>query len=869
MSLRLCFFMLVILLIGMPAYLLAQIRPAQSDYEKQRAKRTYDRYDVEKYITGKEKMSPEDSILSMMRSGDSLKMVKDKILLTPEELRKLGVDERFISQLSELNGMEDSIKLVQKQHEQKIKEDFRKKYDLPRDDTINTETLLRLIAWQKREVLEKALQLPEPIVYGQEFFRKSTLRLNMLEPELDHKVPENYVLSTGDEISVAMWGNIDYSQTFVINKEGYIKPPLVGLIYLKGMTFAQARDMVRQKFAKTYDLKKSQIAINVSFVRLIAVNFVGELLNPGTYRFPALTSVYNALVAIAGPNQLGSMRNIYIKRNGTTVATLDLYQYLFQPDSQQDFFLEHNDYIVVTTQQKIVYLGGEVKRPYNYELKEQEGLTDLVRYGGGLKAEGYRKAIHIKRYADNRETLIDVDYDELLRGSGQFALQNGDSVMVARVEVGFRNHVVVDGAIRIPGQYQWRDGDRITDLIAKAQGVTEYADNHRAYIVRLNPSDKSTVYIPFRLGEVLKNPTATDNFLLQNRDTIRLVTIASPYDGTKIKISGAVRKVGDFPFTQGMSLRDALYLSGGIEVQAANNRIEISRLVNVKEENTQRPVQERIVVKRIDINQNLQLDPNSEDFPLQPYDHVFVRQAEGYEQQQVVKLYGEVVYPGEYILLNRDEDLATLLERAGGLTPYAFGTGAKLYRWRDSLGYVLMDISKALTKQEVTAKRKKKRREQELALLNDLSYNYILADADSIFIPKVRNLVTLAGAIQHFEVDTTIAQISAPYEPGHDAKYYVINYGAGFSRYARRKATFVQKANGEVNQTRRFLWWKRFPKVENGATVYVAENSRRAKEEARLRKEIKDGNKKDVFSDIATKVTTVLTILVLVNQIRN
>jgi protein involved in polysaccharide export with SLBB domain len=635
------------------------------------------------------------------------------------------------------------------------------------------------------------------------------------------------------------------------------------------MTYAQARDLIKQRFAKVYDIKKSEIAISLSFVRLISVNLVGELISPGTYRFPAFTSAYNALVAISGPNNLGSLRNIYIKRNGQTIITLDLYEYLMNPDSKQDFFLENNDYIVVPTQGKIVNINGQSKRADNYELKENEGLTELLKYSGGLKGDALRAALHLKRYQNDKAIVIDVDVDKI-KGTN-FALQEGDTIFVAQIPNTLLNHVQLVGAARIPGYYEIKSGDRISDILQKAQGITEHADANRAFIERLRPEDKAKQLIPFNVDEVLKNPASPNNFMLQNLDTIRIMSAISAFDGTTIKVSGAVREEGEYPFALGMTLADVLYSAGGIKLEAANNRIEVLRVITFIDENTGQKAQNTTVVKRADVSDQLLVDNAAAQFKLQPYDHVYVRKSALFQDELMVKIYGEVEYPGEYSLINRDETLTQLIDRAGGLSGYAFQTGAKLYRWEDSTGYVLMDISKAMQKAELPHK---KRKRQE-ALLQQLNYNYILLAGDSIFIPKVRNMVTLTGAMRHFEVDTSLHQISVPFETNQTAKDYVINYGAGYGRYAKKSRTYVKKANGEIKQTRRFLFFKKYPEVENGSTVFVDESDRhkRKKEQEERLKEYYTYHPKerptanDTFDNIASKVTTLLTLLILIRQV--
>ncbi|MGB1206127.1 MAG: SLBB domain-containing protein [Chitinophagales bacterium] len=807
-----------------------------SIYDKNRNKmeRQYDRYDLEKFLSQEE--------IQQLENDSST--TEQKIMLTPEELRKLGVSEEIIEELLQLNTLQDSIGMMQDEMErQALEEKMGEEID-----SISLENIQELIDIQKAQLVEKALSLPEPYLYGHEFFRRNALKV-LYDQNMEIRPPSHYELGFGDEINVVMWGNIDYNEVFVIDEKGAIQPNLIGKIYLRGIEYEKAKELIRKRFAEKYAMPANQIEVSMTFSRIITANFVGELFNAGSYRFPAITSVFNALVAIDGPNQLGSVRNIFIKRGGKTLKTLDIYEYLTNPDSMQDFFLEENDYIVVPAMGKVAHISGEIRRSHNYELKGNEGLETLIDFAGGLKAEAFTKNINIKRYQNNREVLIDINLDSLRRVNKDFAIQNGDSVFVYRVPVGLRNYVEVTGAVKVPGRYEVRDGDRISDILYKTEGVLDDADLNRAYVIRLK-EDQSKLLIPFKPKAVLEDVKTTDNVFVQNLDTIQVLSRKDFRQDFTVKISGAVRKEGEYEFAENLTLKDLLFKAGGMQKEAANNRLEVSRVIKFTDTESGADKQDRIVVKRVEVGTDISIDENAANFELKPYDHVFVRLSPDFEEQQIVKIYGEIVYPGEYPLLSKQERLNSLLERAGGTTNFAFKAGGQLFRTEDSIGYVLLDIEKA-------AKKSKKAK-----------FNYILADGDSIFIPKVKNVVTLRGAMRHFEVDSALTQISVPYEHRRRAKHYITKYGTGFSRYAKKRRTYVRYPNGEIKQTRNYGLFKTYPRVANGSTVFVDITDRKRNEGVR-KERLKNRNWNDAFDSFTSKIATVLTVLVLVQQVRN
>lgn len=798
--------------------------------EEPKETRDYNKYDIEKYVQERNKPPADSSSL------------KQRLMVTPEELYKLGASPELIEQLMELNFKQDSLQMIQDELDK-----MRYEKSLGgKSDSLNINDIRKVIELQKAEIIAKALALPAAYVHGHEFFRKNLMK--PYDKNIDTRPPPHYIMGVGDEINVVMWGNIDYNQVFTIDQAGAITPDLAGRIYLRGLTYENARQVIKNRFAKVYDLNESKMDVSITYARVIATNFVGELFNPGSYRFPAMTSVFNALVAIDGPTQLGSVRNIHIRRGGQTIKNLDVYEYLNNPDSRLDFFLEENDYVVVPALGKVVNISGEVKRPFNYEIKTGEGLQDVIEFAGGLKAEAFTRTINVKRYQGNKEVLIDIDLDSLRVFNTDFLLENGDSIFVYRVPVGVRNYVQVVGAVQVPGKYEIKKGDRVNDILLKTKGVLDEADIGRAYVIRLQ-EDMTKQMIPFNLDDVLSDVYSPENIALQNLDTIEVISRKDTRQDFYVKILGAVQKPGTYQYAEGLSLSDLIYRSGGMLKEAANTRVEVSRMIRFSDELTGKNSEDRMIVKRMEVGRDLSIDRNEEVYQLQPYDHVYVRVAADFEEPQTVKLFGEVVYPGEYTLLSKEERISSLVDRAGGFTKYAFMQGGKLYRWRDSTGYVLLDLTDALQNPKKS------------------KFNYILADKDSVYVPEIKNLVTLGGAIGHFELDT-IPQISVPFEEGRRADYYVKRYGAGFGKYAKRSRTFVKQPNGKVQKTRRPMGlFKVYPKVENGATVFV-DVTQREKNRPQREKRRKNRSWNDAFDKVASITVTLLTILLLVQQAR-
>ncbi len=787
------------------------------------------RYDYEQFLLQQQQ---SEALLG----ADSINLIRQKIETTPEELRKLGVSEELIEQLTRLNVFQDSLRHLGV------------KIQLERDaenDTLSIEDLQEIIDFQKDELIRKALSLPQVEVYGQSFFRNNIVKL-FDQQTVSNRPANDYVIGAGDEFNVVVWGRNDVTHQHVVDAQGSIHPELVGKIYLKGLSFEKAKALIIERYRKVYGGKDNEIEVSINFNRLISVNLVGELFNPGTYTFSAMNSAFNALVAIDGPNNMGTVRDIYIKRDGQVVQELDVYKYLLDPISNQNFFLEGNDYVFVPTQGNIVTIDGAIKRPMKYEMKQGEGLKDLIKYAGGLSEKAHSEHLSIRRFENNKEQFLEVSLDSLSRFSQDFMLMNGDSIFVKSISTSMRNFVNVRGAMRVPGDYLLRSQDRVADVLFRAGGPADFAALDKGFVFRTSKNTTREI-LPFKVSEVLVQQSSQGNFLLEPNDSIFVLSLDSIRQEFPVYISGEVKNPGTYQFGENLRLNDLILLAGNFKREAARSQIEVTRVLDLSVEDPQKG--ERIVVKRADINYDLSLQSADGSFLLQPFDRIFIRRSPNFEIQQDVVLMGEVKYPGEYSLINKGEKIHSLINRAGGFTDYAFRSASKLIRKEE--GEIFVDLDDVFENPQ------------------ESNYNYILSNKDTIVVPKLRNYVTLKGEIKYFIVDTLAEQINVPFEEGKKADYYVKKYGGGFGKYGKKSGTFVQYPNGEVRRANNFLVFKEFPEVENGSTIIVDISDRKKfEEERRKRKRERKFDWNRAIDSIASAMITLLTVAVLIFQLR-
>lgn len=636
--------------------------------------------------------------------------------------------------------------------------------------------------------------IPTAEIFGHQFFRSKNIKVFTKSENV--KATDSYTLDIGDEISISVYGSSFFNAKGEVNSEGYLEIEDLTRIYVKGISFGAAKQLINNQLKKYINAGTTKTEIVLNYSRNITVNIVGDVVNPGSYVIPAINSVFNALSAADGPSRIGTIRNIQVNRNGKTIKTMDLYDFLLKGNITNDFFLQDGDYIYVSTQKIIAKIEGSIKRPWKYELIEGETLFNLIQMSGGFTANAYTQSIQVKRFLNGKVELLDIDLSAF-DGGKTFKIIDGDEFVIPVIPKDFENFVNIKGAVRFPGTYELKSGYRIADLIEAAGGLTFDAYLNRAYLTR-KTEDLSSMIQSFNLSDVVLQ-NSSENVLLEKHDVIDIFSKKEFLEEFRVSIEGAVLRSVNKTYAEGMTLNDLIFYGGGLKKEAANNVIEISRVVSKSEDGKETLA--RVIIKRVTVDGALEIDEASKNFPLSPMDQVFVRKNPDFDVQENITIRGEVAYPGDYPILQKDEKILDLIARAGGLTPYAFIPSAKLYRLDKTIGTVVIDLEEAF-------------RSPESRL------NYILKDGDIIDIPTVNQLVSVSGAIGHPRLDS-LETISSFYRPGRRAKFYIKKDAGGFDQYAKKRSTKVVNPDGSAGYTKKVLFFNRYPEVNEGAIVSV------------------------------------------------
>ena len=628
-------------------------------------------------------------------------------------------------------------------------------------------------------------------VYGGSIFSKSSLIFTPVENPVP---PDDYRIGPGDNMHVTIWGQAEYQGDYIVGKDGSIFPSNIGKIFLKGTTYKNARDIISEKF-RAITPSGSNIEVTLGAVKTIRVNVIGEVNQPGAYSISALNTAFNALYLAGGPNKLGSLREIFVKRNGKIVDTLDVYKYLQNGDKRDDIYLENNDFLFVSVFKKQIDIAGEIKRPLIYQLKEKENLKDLIELAGGIKFNARLANIQVFRTENEKVRIIDMNAYDIINGTREFELLDGDRVFIRSINDEITNKAQIIGEVAYPGVYELKQGEKIADLITKAGGLKGEAFLQRAYVIRI-AADFQIQYIPINLGAVIKKEDSLayeqNNIEIKQFDALKIYNVSNFQDIPFVSVFGLVRNPGNYILSGKRTLKDLLYICGGMKGEAEYNQVEISSIVSI-EDAKRRNIPIKTVIKQYAIDPILENDTIAEKVELRPYDQIFIRKNPDFGYQKNVSILGQVKYPGFYSKKEEKERISSLIRRSGGLLPTANVKGATFKRVAVG-AVILIDLGTAIKRP-------------------GSKYDIILSEGDELSVPELDEVIKITGNVQ--------VPVNVFYDrENSDFKYY-INLAGGFGDRPWRRKSTVKYANGIVKKAHNYFFFTSYPKVEYGSTLFV------------------------------------------------
>lgn len=637
-------------------------------------------------------------------------------------------------------------------------------------------------------------------IYGHQVFNSQSLTF---EPSENLATPQNYRLGPGDEVVIDIWGTSEDHMRQTISPEGSIMISQIGPVYLNGLTIKDANQHIKSAFSRKYagmNDAETDIQVTLGQVRTIQVDILGEVATPGTFRMSPFSSVFHALYRAGGINDIGSLRNIQVLRNGKKVAGVDIYDYLFKGKTSGNIRLQEGDVIIVPPYEQLVNIDGNVKRPMYYEIKPDETVKSLLDYAGGFTGDAYGGMVRLSRQSGTENELYNIDRGEF----ATYRLQDGDIITVGTILDRYANRVELKGAVYRPGMFAIGDGLKtVRDLIDKADGVTEDAYTDRVLLYREGP-EKQLEVVALDLKDILRG--AAPDITLKRNDMLVISSVNELEERGDVYIGGQVARPGAYPYAANSTVEDLIFQAGGLLEGASTARVDISRRIvdPSATEATNQLAQEFTV----SIENGLAIG-KGKGFRLKPYDRVEVRRSPGYAPQETVAIDGEVLFAGTYTLRKRNERLSEFVTRAGGLIDGAYIKGAHLSRRlseselaarKEALRLAMLNNSENMGDSIAIDKIDLSNMynvgiDLEKALANPGSdYDLVLMPGDSLYVPEKQSTVKISGDVMFPN--------AVIYEPGKKLSHY-INQAGGYGQRAKKGKAFIVYMNGTVARAKR------------------------------------------------------------------
>ena len=676
-------------------------------------------------------------------------------------------------------------------------------------------------------------------VFGRDIFNNKSLTF---EPQMNIATPQNYVLGPGDQLIIDIYGASQETHTLTVSPDGDVTIPDFGPVHVSGLTVEAAHRRIRSKVGTYFE--SSDIKVSVGQTRTILVNVMGEVRVPGTYTLSAFSTVFHALYRAGGINDLGTLRNIKVFRQGRQISVVDIYEFILNGRLAGNVRLQDNDVIQVGPYESIVDISGAVKRPMAYEMRKSESLATLLKYSGGFTGDAFKKLLRVLRKSEELKSVYNVEEFEL----ADFKVDDGDEVIVDAVIDRYKNMVEVKGAVFRPGMY--RLGEKVNSvrsLIEIASGLTEEAMSSRAVMRRMKPNRTQEV-LSIDIEGILNG--STPDVALQNEDVLFIPTLAEHQNLRTLTIDGQVIFPGTYEYAENMTIEDLILQAGGLTDAASTAKIDVSR--RLRDPSATEAGMEIAKTFSFSLKDNYVID-GDRSFTLEPYDIVQVRMSPTFQAPIRVSVGGEVAFQGTYTMEQKNQRLSDVVKAAGGVVAGGYIRGARLERR-------LTDAERARLREVIRIARQSADGKDSIAL-NKLEMSETfpvgihldealahpgstqdieLMDGDRLIIPRFNHTVRISGDVN---APNTVA-----YDEGKKYKYYVKQAG-GFGDRAKKRHTYIVYQNGTMAMAKE-------GKIEPGCEVVVPSKTPR------------NPNAITNWLGIGTSLTSLATMIVALTKLK-
>jgi len=304
-----------------------------------------------------------------------------------------------------------------------------------------------------------------------------------------------------------------------------------------------------------------------------AVQVIGAVKRPGRFEWSDEMSLFDLLAQAGGPTSQADLANLRIVDRGATIAQSRNFDF--------DSFIENGGALsrvpdisagtvimvpelptdpndnkaqwVRLSNDRTIYIMGEVGRPGRYAFNSSMGLLDILTAADGPTEKADLRNIRVsrrgKRYPDIRRVNLERYF---LTGDPRLlpAVSTGDVIFVPNEDAQLLDEPLADqvrilGAVAKPGHYRYSEFMTILDLLAAAGGPTPTALQTRILVVNMSPHEPQASYFDLlkfaktadisrlpviRPGDTIYVPEESEGDLQKAADTMRnIMAILQPY----------------------------------------------------------------------------------------------------------------------------------------------------------------------------------------------------------------------------------------------------------------------------------------------------------------------------------------------------
>ncbi|HCY77917.1 MAG TPA: hypothetical protein DHV28_18580 [Ignavibacteriales bacterium] len=415
--------------------------------------------------------------------------------------------------------------------------------------------------------------------------------------------PEKYLVGPGDNIFISISGIEERNFNLLINHEGFLYIPRIGVVDLRNKTLAESKKIITSKLNQYF--KNVDIYIALADVRKIKVSLIGDVLKASTYILTSNSRLLDLIKTSTGLRPTSDIRNIKIISRENDTTSYDFLSFLRLGDLSQNPFLKNGDVVIIDKVDKTIYLNGQVKYPANYEFREGESLSDFLKLAGGLLYKAKTDSIEVVSFSEDGKIQSSKYYSYEFINSNSIKLKHNDQVIVREMSEYFNEQwVIIDGKIKYPGLYKIvKNKTKLSELINQAGGFLEDAslvdatlyrtDADSSYdpeferiklIPRADMTDDEYDYIKAksrqRHGKVVVDFKAlfegkqlNEDVILKKGDVINI-----PEKKNYISIIGQVVNPGNLIFNPSLKVEDYIALAGGFSWRAVEGDVRVIKV---------------------------------------------------------------------------------------------------------------------------------------------------------------------------------------------------------------------------------------------------------------------------------------------------